>query len=184
MTFTLLKVDKSKIAVIAGIVAMATIVSASNYLVNIPINEWLTYGAFTFPITFFVADIINHHFGPANARKVAYAGLIIAVVISFWLATPRIALASGTAFIIGQLLDISIFHKLRHTHWWNAPLASSTLASAMDTAIFFAIAFAGTDTTWVTWAIGDYGIKMVVALTMLLPFYALMGRKPLDLTIN
>ncbi len=162
---------------------MATVVTASNILVSYPINDWLTWGAFTFPIAFLVADVVNRHFGSSRARTVAYAGFALAVALSLWLATPRIALASGGAFIIGQLADIAIFNHLRNLKWWKAPLASSTIASAADTAIFFSIAFAGTGLPWVTWAIGDYGVKLLVAGLMLVPFYLLMGRKPTDLNI-
>ena len=93
---------------------MATVVTASNILVSYPINDWLTWGAFTFPIAFLVADVVNRHFGPSRARTVAYAGFALAVALSLWLATPRIALASGGAFIIGQLADIAIFNHLRN----------------------------------------------------------------------
>ncbi len=169
--------------VAGGIAAMAAIVTASNILVGYPINDWLTWGALTFPVAFLITDVINRHFGPQRARKVAYAGFALAVVMSLWLASPRIALASGAAFIIGQLADIGIFHRLRRHRWWKAPLASSTIASAADTAIFFTIAFAGTGLPWITWGIGDYGVKLAVAVTMLIPYYALMGQKPADVNI-
>ena len=99
-------------------------------------------------------------------------------IFSIWLATPRIALASGTAFLTAQLLDVTLFHRLRRRPWWQAPLASSTLASTWDTAVFFSLAFAGTGLPWVTWAVGDLGVKLAMALALLIPFRALMGSRP------
>ena len=165
---------------IAGIAAMAVIVTTSNILVGFPINDWLTWGAFSFPATFLIVDLINRSLGPQHARIVACAGFIIAVAMSFWLATPRIALGSGMAFIVGQMTDISIFHHLRNKTWWQAPLISSSIASAIDTVIFFSIAFAGTGLPWVTLAIGDYGVKLAVTVFLLIPFYALMGIIPVE----
>ena len=167
-----------------GIAAMAAVVTSSNILVGYPINDWLTWGAFSFPVAFLVTDLVNRHFGPERARKVAYAGFALAVLLSFWLATPRIALASGAAFLIGQLADIAIFDRLRQLKWWKAPLASSSIASAADTAVFFSIAFAGTGLPWITWGIGDYAVKLFVAVSMLIPFYALMGRRPADVNLS
>lgn len=153
-----------------GILSMVLVVTISNVAVQYPINDWLTYGALTYPIAFLVTDLTNRALGVAPARKVVYAGFAVAVGLSIWLATPRIALASGAAFLIAQLLDISIFDRLRRGNWWRAPLISSTLASFLDTALFFSLAFAGTGLPWVTWAIGDYGVKIAVALALLIPF--------------
>jgi len=155
---------------------MAVIITASNLLVQHPINDWLTWGHFTFPITFLVADVVNRKLNASRARSVAYAGLIFAVFLSFWLATPRIALASGVAFIIGQLTDISIFDRLRNRNWWQAPLISSGFASTLDTAFFYGIAFVGTGLPWITWALGDYAVKLFTAFCLLPVFYYLTSR--------
>lgn len=158
--------------------AMAVLVTASNILVQFPINDFLTWGAFTYPICFLVTDLSTRILGPERARKVVYVGFAIAVLLSVLLATPRIALASGTAFLTAQLLDVAIFHRLRRAAWWLAPLTSSTLASALDTAIFFSLAFAGTGLPWVTLALGDYLVKLAIALVMLIPFRALIAVLP------
>jgi len=160
---------------VIGIVAMAVIVTASNIAVQFPINDWLTWGAFTYPVSFLVTDLTNRALGPARARRVVYVGFALAVALSWIFATWRIAAASGSAFLLAQLLDIAIFDRLRRAAWWRAPFVSSTLASALDTAVFFGLAFAGTGLPWVTWAIGDYGVKLLMALTLLIPFRALMG---------
>lgn len=157
--------------VIYGILAMTVIVAASNVLVQYPINDWLTWGAFTYPVAFLITDLTNRAFGPQRARQVVFAGFALAVVLSVVLATPRIALASGTAFLVAQLLDVSIFDRLRRAGaWWTAPLVSSTIGSAVDTALFFSIAFAGTMVPWVTLGLGDFAVKLAIALTMLIPF--------------
>ena len=154
---------------------MAAVITVSNILVGYPINDWLTWGHFSFPVTFLIADIVNRLLGASRARSVAYAGFVVAVVLSFWLASPRIALASGMAFITGQLVDISIFDRLRKRNWWHAPLISSGFASTVDTVLFYGIAFAGTGLPWTTWALGDYGVKLATAVFLLLPFYVLTG---------
>jgi hypothetical protein len=156
-----------------AVAAMVFVVALSNYAVQFPVNAWLTWGAFTYPVAFLVTDLANRAFGPDRARRVVYAGFVLAVALSAWLATPRIALASGTAFLVAQLWDIAIFDRLRDRAWWTAPLVSSVLASAVDTAVFFTVAFVGTGLPWVTWAIGDYGVKLAVAGVMLVPFGAL-----------
>jgi uncharacterized PurR-regulated membrane protein YhhQ (DUF165 family) len=161
-----------------GVLAMIGIVVASNVLVQLPINDWLTYGAFVYPIAFLVTDLTNRSFGPRQARAVAWAGFLIAVLLSAWLAGLRIAIGSGTAFMVAQLLDILIFDRLRRQSWWRAPLLSSSLASAVDTVLFFAIAFAGTGLPWVTWAAGDFGIKLLMALVLLGPFRVASGLLP------
>ena len=157
------------------IAAMVAVVAGSNVAVQFPINEWLTWGAFTYPLSFLVTDLTNRRLGPARARLVVYVGFALAVVLSSLLATPRIALASGTAFVTAQLLDILVFNRLRRQSWWRAPLISSALGSLWDTAVFFGLAFAGTGLPWVTWAIGDLGVKGGMALALLFPFRALMG---------
>ncbi|MEO1091284.1 MAG: VUT family protein [Pseudomonadota bacterium] len=154
---------------------MTVVVVVSNVLVQFPLNDWLTWAAFTYPVAFLVTDVTNRRLGPEAARRVAYAGFFIAVVLSVALASPRIALASGTAFLAAQLLDVAIFDRLRRAAWWRAPLVSSVLASALDTMVFFALAFAGTGLPWVTWALGDFAAKLAMALLLLLPFRALAG---------
>ncbi|NQV79697.1 MAG: VUT family protein, partial [Alphaproteobacteria bacterium] len=132
------------------VAAMVAIVVASNFLVQFPINDFLTWGAFTFPIAFLVTDLTNRRFGPGRARRVVYVGFLIGVALSIILAGPRIGIASGIAFLAGQLLDIAVFDRLRRMTWWRAPLASSITASAVDTGIFFSLAFARTGVPWVT----------------------------------
>ena len=190
--------------------AMAAVVVASNFLVQFPVNidlgaiqlkEILTWGAFTYPVAFLITDLANRKFGPRQARMVVAVGFLLAVVLSIWLATPRIAIASGTAFLVAQLLDVSIFDRLRNSTWWRAPLISSLLGSALDTVLFFGLAFApafgmldfgGEDGSlgfavpflsvgaevplWVSLAAGDFIVKVLVGLVMLLP-YGLVARK-------
>jgi queuosine precursor transporter len=157
-----------------GVTAMIVIVTGANIAVQYPINDWLTWGAFTYPVSFLVTDLTNRNMGPAVARRVVCVGFVLGVVLSFYFAGWRIALASGSAFLVAQLLDVQIFDRLRRGIWWRAPFVSSTLASAIDTALFFGLAFAGTGLPWVTWAIGDYGVKLAMALGLLIPFRALM----------
>jgi uncharacterized PurR-regulated membrane protein YhhQ (DUF165 family) len=158
------------------VAAMVAVVAGSNVAVRYPINEWLTWGAFTYPFAFLVTDLTNRRLGPVRARQVVYVGFALAVVLSILLATPRIALASGTAFVTAQLLDILVFNRLRQQSWWRAPLFSSAIGSVWDTAVFFGLAFAGTGLPWLTWALGDLGVKGAMALVLLFPFRALMGR--------
>ena len=173
-----------------GVAAMTVIVAASNYLVQFPVNDWLTWGAFTYPVAFLVTDLTNRTFGAARARQVVYVGFAFAVLLSIALATPQIALASGTAFLVAQLLDVRLFERLQHRgSWWTAPLVSSSVASAVDTALFFSIGFIGTGMPmvvigalgmevsvplWVTLGLGDYVVKLALALSMLIPFRVLM----------
>jgi uncharacterized PurR-regulated membrane protein YhhQ (DUF165 family) len=155
--------------------AMVVVVAASNVLVQLPINDWLTWGALTYPVSFLVTDLTTRLQGPVRARRVVLAGFVLAVLLSIWLATPRIALASGTAFLAGQLLDIAVFQRLRAGSWWRAPLVSSALGSTVDTALFFSLAFAGTELPWVTLALGDLAVKLVLAVVALGPFRAMLG---------
>lgn len=152
------------------VIVMALVVVTSNIAVSYPINDWLTWGALTYPIAFLVTDITNRLFGTSRARTVVYAGFFIGVILSLWMADMRIAIASGAAFLIAQLLDILIFDKLRRTTWWKAPLISTIISSATDTILFFSIAFMATGLPWVTWAIGDYGAKLAMAAILLVPF--------------
>ena len=161
---------------VVACIAMVAVVAASNYLVQFPLNDWLTWGAITYPLSFLVTDLTNRAFGPGRARQVVYVGFALGVALSIWLADWRIATASGTAFMVGQLLDITVFHRLRRAAWWRAPLIGSVLGSIVDTALFFSLAFAGTDVPWVTLALGDLAVKLVLAVFFLAPFRALMGR--------
>ncbi len=163
-----------------SIAAMAAIVVASNILVQYPFQPFgladiLTWGAFTYPFAFLVTDLTNRWFGPAKTRLVVFAGFALAVVLSLLLADPRIALASGSAFLSAQLLDVTVFNRLRRGSWWRAPLFSSSVGSALDTIVFFGIAFAGTGLPWTTWALGDFSVKMLVAVLSLLPYARLMN---------
>ena len=159
---------------IAAMVAMAVLIVASNILVEIPINDWLTWGALTYPVCFLVTDVTNRRLGASSARQIVYAGFAVGALMSLVFADMRIAVASGSAFLIAQLLDVAIFDRLRRQTWWQAPLASSLVGSAVDTALFFSLAFAFTGLPWMTWAVGDFGVKVAVALVMLVPFRILM----------
>jgi len=154
--------------------AMCLVVVGSNILVQYPINKWLTWGALSYPVAFLVADVLNRRFGPGAARKVACVGFIAAVVFSFWVATPRIAMASGLAFLLAQLLDIHVFDRLREQRWWRAPLLAGVAGATLDTFIFFSVAFAGTDVPWPTLLLGDLAVKLVINTTMLMPFRMMM----------
>ena len=159
---------------LVAVLVMASIVVGSNLLVQIPLNNWLTWGALSYPVAFLVTDILNRRYGPQSARRVAYAGFAAAIIVSVWVATPRIAIASGTAFIVAQLIDIYVFHRLRRGVWWRAPFVSGVIAAVLDTFVFFGIAFAATGAPWVTWSLGDLGVKLAINLVMLAPFRALM----------
>ena len=154
---------------------MVVVVVASNWLVQFPINDWLTWGAFSYPLAFVVTDLTNRWYGPGRARLVACVGFAFGVLLSLVLADVRIACASGGAFLSSQLLDIGLFDRLRRASWWKAPLLSSLLASVWDTTVFFVGAFAFTGLPWVTWALGDLGVKLAMALLLLVPFRAVMN---------
>ena len=157
------------------VLAMVLTVAASNYLVQFPINDWLTWGALTYPVSFLVTDLTTRLQGAGRARRVVWAGFTVGVVLSILLATPRIALASGTAFLVGQFLDIQIFQRLRRGGWWRAPLVSSTGGSVLDTSIFFSLAFIGTGLPVLTLAFGDLSVKLALALLFLAPFRAVLN---------
>jgi len=165
-----------KSALALSIAAMAVIIVASNILVAIPINSWLTWGTLTFPFAFLVTDLMNRYYGVEKARLVVYAGFAVGVVASLVFADVRIALASGTAFLISQLLDVSVFDRLRAKTWWIAPFVSSAISTVFDTFLFYALAFVGTGLAWQQWAVGDLGVKWVVALVALIPYALLTGR--------
>ncbi len=160
--------------IVIGVIAMAVVVAGSNFLVQFAINDWLTWAAFTYPVSFLVTDLCNRSLGAAAARRVVYVGFLIAVILSLWLANERIALASGSAFLVAQLLDVQVFDRLRRATWWKAPLISSGLASIVDTALFFSLAFAGTEVPWVTLALGDLVVKFAMASSLLLPYRLMM----------
>lgn len=165
-----------------GILAMAAIVVASNILVQFLFGQWLTWGAFTYPLAFLVTDVMNRVYGPALARKVVFAGFVTGVVCSLIgtqiqgefgpLVTWRIALGSGIAFLTAQLLDIAIFDRLRSGAWWRAPVVSSLIGSSVDTALFFTIAFSaqmaflepGNDVSWANEVLPLLGVGPVVPL--------------------
>ena len=167
-------------------VLMGLIVAASNYLVQFPIKYYgleniLTYGAFSYPITFLITDLANRAYGKAVARKVVYIGFFIGVVLTLFVSTNfsdlisiRIAIGSGVAFFLAQNLDVQIFDYLRKKIWYVAPLTSSILGSATDTFLFFSIAFYATGIPWITLALGDLAVKLFIALTMLIPFRLLL----------
>lgn len=157
-----------------AVLLMGTIVVASNILVQYPINRWLTWGAISYPVAFLVADLLNRRFGPAAARKVAYVGFVSALLVSIWVATPRIALASGLAFLSAQLVDIYVFDKLRNQSWWRAPFVGGVAGATLDTFVFFSVAFAGTGVLWPALLVGDLIVKLIVNTIMLAPFRALM----------
>ena len=165
---------------------MGVIVLASNYLVQFPIKHYgleeiLTYGAFSYPIAFLITDLANRSFGTQVAKKIVYIGFAIGISFTLLFSTNfadlislRIAIGSGTAFLIAQLLDVQIFDKLRKKNWFIAPLTSSLIGSIVDTFLFFSISFYGTGIPWVTLAFGDLAVKILVALTMLIPFRFLL----------
>ena len=166
---------------------MGVVVLASNYLVQFPINyygleELLTYGAFSYPIAFLITDLANRSFGKIVARKIVYIGFTIGILFTLVFSTNfadlisiRIAIGSGTAFIIAQLLDVQIFDQLRKRKWYIAPLTSSLIGSTVDTFLFFSISFYGTGIPWITLSLGDLTVKIFVALVMLIPFRLLLG---------
>ena len=164
------------------VIAMSIVILASNELVKHPINNWLTWGAFSYPLSFLVTDITNRLFNAQAARRVVYVGFSLGVGLSLFI-DIRIAVASGSAFLIAQLLDIYVFNKLRNLSWWKAPLASSIVGSALDTALFFTIAFAYSDLPWITWAIGDFSAKLFMAASLLPIFRILVNFYPTSLKL-
>ena len=165
---------------------MGFVVLASNYLVQFPIKYYglqdlLTYGAFSYPVAFLITDLANRSFGKLVARKIVYIGFIIGILFTLIFSTNfadlisiRIAIGSGTAFIVAQLLDVQIFDLLRRKKWFVAPLGSSLIGSTVDTFLFFSISFYGTGVPWITLSIGDLTVKILVALLMLIPFRLLL----------
>ncbi len=168
--------------------SMALVVSVSNYLVQFPINylelqDIFTYGAFSYPVAFLITDLANRSYGKIIARKIVYIGFFLGIALTLYFSTDfsnliskRIALGSGIAFLISQLLDVQIFDRLRKKIWFIAPLVSSLIGSTIDTFLFFSISFYGTGLNWVTLSIGDLFVKIFVALIMLIPFRILLSR--------
>ena len=166
---------------------MGIVVLASNYLVQFPIKyygleEILTYGAFSYPIAFLITDLANRSYGKLIARQIVYIGFIIGISFTLLFSTNfadlisvRIAIGSGTAFLVAQLIDVQIFDKLRKNKWFVAPLTSSFIGSTVDTFLFFSISFYATGIPWVTLSLGDLAVKIFVALVMLIPFRLLLG---------
>jgi len=167
---------------------MGVVVLISNYLVQFPINyfglnEILTYGAFSYPIAFLITDISNRFYGKIYAKKIVYIGFAIGICFTVLFSTNftdlisiRIAIGSGTAFIVAQLIDVQIFDKLRKKKWFIAPLTSSLIGSTIDTFLFFSIAFYATGISWFTLSLGDLTVKIFVALIMLIPFRLLLRK--------
>ena len=166
---------------------MGLIVLASNFLVQYPVKYYglqdiLTYGAFSYPVAFLITDLANRSYGKTAAKKIVYIGFSIGVSFTLLFSTNfadfisiRIAIGSGTAFIVAQLLDVQIFDKLRNKRWFIAPLGSSVIGSTIDTFLFFSIAFYATGIPWISLSFGDLAVKLTVALIMLLPFRLLLG---------
>ncbi|MEM7076476.1 MAG: queuosine precursor transporter [Pseudomonadota bacterium] len=192
--------------ILPGIIAMAAIVVASNILVQFLFGNWLTWGAFTYPLAFLVTDVMNRVYGSALARRVVYIGFLVGVACSlvaasFDATTLRIAIGSGVAFLTAQLLDVAVFNRLRSGRWWTAPVTSSIIGSTVDTVLFFSIAFSQTLSfidpsdavgwaaellpllgwgpvmpLWVSLAVADWGVKMMLALIALVPFRLIVRR--------
>ena len=172
----------NKLAILMGLVVVV-----SNYLVQFPIHhfgltEVLTYGAFTYPITFLITDLANRAYGKLIAKKIVYVGFFIGILLTIFVSTNfsdmisiRIAIGSGVAFFVAQNLDVNIFDFLRKKVWYIAPLTSSIFGSVIDTFLFFSIAFYSTDIPWVSLALGDLAVKLFIALSLLIPFRILLG---------
>ena len=169
-------------------VMMGIVVISSNFLVQFPVKifgleKLLTYGAFSYPVTFLITDLANRAYGKGEARKIVYIGFILGVLLTLLISTNfkdiisiRIAIGSGVAFFVAQNLDVNIFDKLRkHRFWFTAPLASSIIGSTVDTFLFFGIAFYGTGISWLTLSLGDLTVKLIIAMLMLVPFKLLLN---------
>ena len=175
---------------------MGLVVVLSNYLVQFPVNylglqDLLTYGAFSYPVAFLITDLSNRRYGKNTAKKIVYLGFTLGVFLTFYFSTNysdlisiRIAIGSGTAFLIAQLVDVNIFDKLRNKIWFTAPLVSSLIGSTIDTLLFFSISFYGTNVNWITLSFGDLIVKIFVALVMLIPFRLLLSHVQENSTIE
>ena len=166
---------------------MASVVALSNYLVQFPVNylglkDLLTYGAFSYPIAFLITDLSNRRYGKNTAKKIVYLGFALGVFLTLYFSTNysdlisiRIAIGSGTAFLVAQLIDVNVFDRLRKKIWFTAPLVSSLVGSSIDTFLFFSISFYGTGINWITLSFGDLFVKIFVASVMLIPFRLLLS---------
>ena len=180
----MIKIERRLFFILA--VLMSLIVALSNYLVQFPITffnleNFLTYGAFSYPIAFLITDLSNRRYGKNIAKKIVYIGFSLGVFLTLYFSTNfsdlisiRIAIGSGTAFLVAQLIDVNIFDKLRNKIWFAAPLVSSLIGSTIDTFLFFSISFYGTNINWITLSIGDLFVKIFIALIMLIPFRILL----------
>jgi uncharacterized integral membrane protein (TIGR00697 family) len=179
-----IKLDRNLFTVLSF--AMGVVIIISNYLVQFPIDKFnlqdvLTYGAFSYPVTFLITDLANRRFGKKEARKLVYIGFTLGILLTIFVSTNfqdiisiRIALGSGIAFLVAQLIDIEIFQRLRKGKWFVAPIISSIIGSMIDTFLFFSIAFLGTGVSWITLAFGDLLVKFLMAFLMLIPFRILI----------
>ena len=176
----MIKIENRLFVLLAAL--MATVVALSNYLVQFPIQyygleNFLTYGALSYPVAFLITDLSNRRYGKEIAKKIVYLGFALGIFLTLYFSTNyseiisvRIAIGSGTAFLTAQLIDVYIFDKLRKKIWFIAPLVSSLIGSSIDTFLFFSISFYGTGINWVTLSFGDLLVKVFVALIMLVPF--------------
>ena len=167
---------------------MASVVALSNYLVQFPIKYFglenlLTYGALSYPVAFLITDLSNRRYGKNVAKKIVYLGFALGIFLTLYFSTNysdlisiRIAIGSGTAFLVAQLIDVHIFDRLRNKIWFLAPLSSSLIGSTIDTFLFFSISFYGTGVNWFTLSLGDLSVKIFIALAMLIPFRLLLYR--------
>ena len=181
-----IKSDKNLFIILSFI--MGAVIIVSNYLVQFPINKFnlqhvLTYGAFSYPVTFLITDLANRRYGKKEARKLVYIGFAIGILLTIFVSTNfqdiislRIAIGSGIAFLVAQLIDVEIFQRLRNNKWFVAPITSSIIGSIIDTFLFFSIAFLGTGISWLTLAIGDLLVKLLMAFLMLIPFRILISK--------
>ena len=180
--------NSSKKSFFSLLISMGLVIILSNYLVQFPIKKFnleniLTYGAFSYPITFLITDLANRSFGKEIAKKLVYFGFLFGIFLTLVISTNfkdlisiRIAIGSGTAFLIAQLIDIQIFQRYRDKIWFLAPITSSICGSIIDTFLFFSISFLGTGIPWISLAIGDLFVKIIMALLMLIPFKILISR--------
>ena len=177
--------NSARLGFFVGAAAMAATLTAANFLVRFPINDWLTWAAFCYPAVYLVCDCVNRFYGAALARRVVAVGFAVGLPLSFafvyWesgnaVIAARIAGASGFAYLASQLLDVAVFDKLRRREWWRPPLASSALASVVDALIFFSIAFAGTGLPWFTWMLGNLAAKAAMLFLLLPPYRAITAR--------
>ena len=159
-----------------AVVALSNVWAQEQYR----INDYLLWASFTYPLAFAITDLTTLFYGAPIARRVVASGFVVAGFCSFLLATPRIAMASLTAFALSQLLDIAVFTRLRQAAWWKAPLVSSSLASLLDTWLFFALAFFASGIAWHKLALGDLSVKLCFAFCLLLPFRLLIRAKILS----